>query len=201
MKKTVMEWLSESKLLEKKIGKKENELLGKMYNVTFVHNEDVNYIPENIKSEYESLNKLKSNLDKIKDAIMVYNATTKIVIGEKSMSIAYALSKYTSGESKFEETINKLATKFTQDVNNAKMFSQKEKADLDRQLLTKNNISEKDKALIEATKSKYDIVVKDPLNIVELSAKIYDEKETFNNEVNNKINLSNALTELEIELD
>lgn len=201
MKKTAMEWLSESKLLEKKIGKKENELLGKMYNVTFVHNEDVNYIPENIKSEYESLNKLKSNLDKIKDAIMVYNATTKIVIGEKSMSIAYALSKYTSGESKFEETINKLATKFTQDVNNAKMFSQKEKADLDRQLLTKNNISEKDKALIEATKSKYDIVVKDPLNIVELSAKIYDEKETFNNEVNNKINLSNALTELEIELD
>lgn len=201
MKKTVMEWLSESKLLEKKIGKKENELLGKMYNVTFVHNEDVNYIPENIKSEYKSLNKLKSNLDKIKDAIMVYNATTKVVIGEKSMSIAYALSKYANGQSKFEETINKLAVKFTQDVNDAKMLSQKEKADLDRQLLTKNNISEKDKALIEATKSKYDIVVKDPLNIVELSVKIYDEKEIFNNEVNNKINLSNALTELEIELD
>lgn len=201
MKKTVMEWLSESKLLEKKIGKKENELLGKMYNVTFVHNEDVNYIPENIKSEYNSLNKLKSNLDKIKDAIMVYNATTKVVIGEKSMSIAYALSKYANGQSKFEETINKLAVKFTQDVNDAKMLSQKEKADLDRQLLTKNNISEKDKALIEATKSKYDIVVKDPLNIVELSVKIYDEKEIFNNEVNNKINLSNALTELEIELD
>lgn len=201
MKKTVMEWLSESKLLEKKIGKKENAILGKMYSVTFVHNEDTSYIQENIKSEYEALSKLKSNLDKIKDAIMIYNATTKIVVAGKEMSIAYALNKYTSGTTKFEETVNRLATKFTQDVNNAKMVSQKEKSDLDRQLLTKNNISEKDKALIESTKSKYDIVVKDPLNIVELSANIYDEKENFDNEVNNKINLSNALTELEIKLD
>ena len=45
------------------------------------------------------------------------------------------------------------------------------------------------------------MVVKDPLNIVELSSKIYEEREVFENEVNNKINLSNALTELEIELD
>lgn len=200
-KKTVLEWLSESKLLEKRISKKEKELLSKAYSVTLVYNQDENYIPEEILSEYESLLKLKSNLDKIKDAVMVYNATKIITIGDKEMSIAYALNKYSRNDDSFEQSINKLATQFTTSVNNAKLTSQREKAELDRQLLTKNNISEKDKALLETTKSKYDVVVKDPLNIVELSSKIYEEREIFENEVNNKINLSNALTELEIELD
>lgn len=201
MKMTVLEWLSESKLLEKKISKKEKELLGKAYSVTLVHNQDETYIEDKIVSEYESLIKLKSNLDKIKDAIMVYNATTKIVVGEKEMSIAYALNKYANKNNSFEDGINKLANKFTLDVNNAKSISQREKAELDRQLLTKNNISEKDKALLEVTKSKYEVVVKDPLKIVELSSKIYEDREVFDNEVNNKINLQNALTELEINLD
>lgn len=201
MRKTVLEWLSESKLLEKKISKKESELLGKAYNVTLYHNQDNNYVPEKIVSEYESLMKLKSNLDKIKNAIMVYNATTNIVVGDKEMSIAYALNKYANKNNSFEDGINRLATKFTNDVNNAKLLSQREKAELDRQLLTKNNISEKDKALLEVTKSKYEVVIKDPLNIVELSSKIYEEREVFDNEVNNKINLQNALTELEINLD
>lgn len=202
MKKTVLEWLSESKLLEKRISKKEKELLSKAYSVTLVYNQDENYIPEEILSEYESLLKLKSNLDKIRDAIMVYNATKIITIGDKEMSIAYALNKYAKKDNdSFEQAINRLATQFTTSVNNAKLTSQREKAELDRQLLTKNNISEKDKALLETTKSKYDVVVKDPLNIVELSSKIYEEREIFENEVNNKINLSNALTELEIELD
>lgn len=201
MKMTVLEWLSESKLLEKKISKKEKELLGKAYSVTLVHNQDETYVEDKIVSEYESLIKLKSNLDKIKDAIMVYNATTKIVVGEKEMSIAYALNKYANKNNSFEDGINKLATKFTLDVNNAKSISQREKAELDRQLLTKNNISEKDKALLEVTKSKYEVVVKDPLKIVELSSKIYEDREVFDNEVNNKINLQNALTELEINLD
>lgn len=202
MKKTVLEWLSESKLLEKKISKKEKELLSKAYSVTLVHNQDENYVPEKILAEYESLIKLKSNLDKIKDAIMVYNATKIITIGDKEMSIAYALNKYAKKDNdSFEQAINRLATQFTTNVNNAKLTSQREKAELDRQLLTKNNISEKDKALLETTKSRYDVVVKDPLNIVELSSKIYEEREIFDNEVNNKINLSNALTELEINLD
>ena len=201
MKMTVLEWLSESKLLEKKISKKEKELLGKAYSVTLVHNQDETYIEDKIVSEYESLIKLKSNLDKIKDAIMVYNATTKIVVGEKEMSIAYSLNKYANKNNSFEDGINKLANKFTLDVNNAKSISQREKAELDRQLLTKNNISEKDKALLEVTKSKYEVVVKDPLKIVELSSKIYEDREVFDNEVNNKINLQNALTELEINLD
>lgn len=202
MKKTVLEWLSESKLLEKRISKKEKELLSKAYSVTLVYNQDENYIPEEVLSEYESLLKLKSNLDKIKDAIMVYNATKIIAIGNKEMSIAYALNKYArKDDNSFEQSINRLATQFTTSVNNAKLTSQREKAELDRQLLTKNNISEKDKALLETTKSRYDVVVKDPLNIVELSSKIYEEMEAFENEVNNKINLSNALTEIEIELD
>lgn len=201
MKKTVLEWLGESKLLEKRISKKEKELLSKAYSVTLVYNQDENYIPEEILSEYESLLKLKSNLDKIKDAVMVYNATKIITIGDKEMSIAYALNKYSRNDDSFEQSINKLATQFTTSVNNVKLTSQREKAELDKQLLTKNNISEKDKALLETTKSKYDVVVKDPLNIVELSSKIYEEREVFENEVNNKINLSNALTELEIELD
>lgn len=202
MKKTVLEWLSESKLLEKRIFKKEKELLSKAYSVTLVYNQDENYIQEEILSEYESLLKLKYNLDKIKDAIMVYNATKIITIGDKEMSIAYALNKYAKKDNdSFEQAINRLATQFTTSVNNAKLTSQREKAELDKQLLTKNNISEKDKALLETTKSKYDVVVKDPLNIVELSSKIYEEREVFENEVNNKINLSNALTELEIELD
>lgn len=202
MKKTVLEWLSESKLLEKRISKKEKELLSKAYSVTLVYNQDENYIQEEILSEYESLLKLKYNLDKIKDAIMVYNATKIITIGDKEMSIAYALNKYAKKDNdSFGQAINRLATQFTTSVNNAKLTSQREKAELDKQLLTKNNISEKDKALLETTKSKYDVVVKDPLNIVELSSKIYEEREVFENEVNNKINLSNALTELEIELD
>lgn len=177
-------------------------MLSKAYSVTLVYNQDENYIQEEILSEYESLLKLKYNLDKIKDAIMVYNVTKIITIGDKEMSIAYALNKYAKKDNdSFEQAINRLATQFTTSVNNAKLTSQREKAELDKQLLTKNNISEKDKALLETTKSKYDVVVKDPLNIVELSSKIYEEREVFENEVNNKINLSNALTELEIELD
>ena len=109
-----------------------------------MYNQDENYIQEEILSEYESLLKLKYNLDKIKDAIMVYNATKIITIGDKEMSIAYALNKYAKKDNdSFEQAINRLATQFTTSVNNAKLTSQREKAELDKQLLTKNNISEK----------------------------------------------------------
>lgn len=202
MRKTVLEWLSESKLLTKKVQKKEKELLSKMYSVTLVHNENKDFINENVKSEYESLVKLKSNLDKIKDAIMQYNATTKIKVENKEMSIAYALGLYNPDDDySFEYNVIRASAKFVQEVDKAKIKSQQEKSDLDRQLLSKNNISEKDKAMVEIAKASYDVLVKDPLNILELASKLQEEKETFENEVNNKINLSNALTELEINLD
>lgn len=154
-----------------------------------------------IKNEYTSLLKLKGNLDKIKNAIMIYNATTDINVNGKTMSIAYALNKYSNENNLFENRIKNEATKFLKSIEQVKKVSQKEKSELDKQLLTKNNISKKDKTLLEVTKSKYDICVSDPLNIVELANKISEDCEAFNNEVNNKINLSNALTRLEIELN
>lgn len=201
MKKTVLEWLNEVKILEKRVGKKESELIKNLYSISLDYKKDETYKADEVKSDYQSLIKLKDNLDKIKNAIMVYNATTQIVVGDKTMSIAYALNKYTKSNLYFEEDIKNKASKFIKEIENVKTQSQKEKADLDKQLLTKNNISEKDKALLEVTKSKYDIIIVDPLNIVELANKLFEDKEIFNNEVNNKINLSNALTSLEINLD
>lgn len=110
MKKTVLEWLSEGKLLEKKIEKKEANLIKNAYKITMVHNEDKNYNEEAIKAEYVSLNKLKDNLDLIKDSIMVYNATTKIKIGYKEMSLAYALNKYANrAKSDFDKKLVKVS--------------------------------------------------------------------------------------------
>lgn len=201
MKKTVLEWLSEGKLLEKKIEKKEANLIKNAYKITMVHNEDKNYNEEAIKAEYVSLNKLKDNLDLIKDSIMVYNATTKIKIGDKEMSLAYALNKYANrAKSDFDKKLVKVGNDRITDESKMRELSQREKADLDRQLNAKSNISEKDKALIEMTKGTYDVVVKDPLNVIELASKVADEMELFNMEVNNKINLSNATTYLDLNI-
>lgn len=198
MKKTVLEWLSEAKLLDKKIEKKENELLSKSYSISFKH-ENVVYKEDEVKSSYQSLITLKENRDKIKNALMIYNATTSITIGKKTMSIVYALSKL-SNKNKFFEKIQETYDSYLEELENKKEIAQREINSLDKQLLTKNNISEKDRAFLEVAKSGYEVIIHDPLNIVELFSKEQDEEDEFNREVHNKINILNATTYLDIDI-
>lgn len=198
MKKTVLEWLSEAKLLDKKIEKKENELLSKFYSISFKH-ENVDYKEDEVKSSYQSLIALKENRDKIKNALMIYNATTNITIGKKTMSIVYALSKL-SNKNKFFEKIQETYDSYLEELENKKEISQREINSLDKQLLTKNSISDKDKAFLKIAKSGYEVIIHDPLNIVELFSKEQDEEDEFNREVHNKINILNATTYLDIDI-
>ena len=122
MKKVIAEWLGELKLTEKKIKKTYDELSKK--NMFIVENlqdselykEKLEEEKKEIQSSYQSLNKLIENRNKIKSAIMSFNASNTIKIDDKEYIIALALELYKGKEIvKIEELLEKKFAKIQEE--------------------------------------------------------------------------------------
>lgn len=206
MKKTVMEWLGEVKLFNKKIAKKEFEL----------ENTDLFYADTNIRYDkekakkyleetnalYQSYKQLVANRNKIRQAILQFNACTFIEIGEMKITIAEALERLKNNENIIidilEENINNMISKEAE----LKLVQENEVKEFEKMLYGSNKsigniaISEK----LEERRKSYTPIIEEIFDLKKELEKEKEFKDEFDQKINTLINILNVQNTLEIEL-
>lgn len=207
MEKTVMEWLGEVKLYNKKIEKKQKELYR---TELFCADTSIRYDKEkgkkyldDVKSLYQSYKQLVKNRNKIRQAILQFNAVTFVEVGDIKLTIAEALERVKKSDS-FIITLLE---------NNIKMISEK------REELTETQeieVKELEKTLYGSTKSlgstaiseklaerreAYNPIIEEAFDLKGELSKEREARENFMERINTQINIANVKHTLDIELD
>lgn len=192
--------LDERGLVEKKI-------LDKIRRAKFVSDSKTEYDEKDIVSEYQSIRDLITYYDNLNNAIIRSNATTKIVVGGKEMSVAEAISMRNRlrndlpGSSTFEYT---LCSIMASKLRDEKLFADGENRRLEKSVETMfsdmlsgegDNTSAQ---IIEEYKNKNMVKVIDPLGVEKLVADIQEEMSDTLNELETQIKVSNATTTIEV---
>lgn len=164
--------------------------------------ETVNRFKESVLSDYESLRKLISNRDKIKKAIVLSNATTTVVIGDKEYSVAEAIERKNSIE--YEKSLlNRLKTQHREVLSNVNMNNSRMEDNLERQenTMRENGLSADDiRVSTELYRKQNGWEMIDPLNIRLTIKELEDYIDAFETEVDHVLSTSNAITTVDIDL-
>lgn len=210
--KSVAEWLGELKIYNKRITRLESEIkktdLFIVKPKAFVDEEEMQRQMDEAKSKITSYKKLISNRSVIKEALMIFNATTKITVGDIEMTIASALTKYsdmmTKGKGGFIE--DKLI-KSMNEKQKAVQELERKQADELRRYESELNSSNKQigKATLEerllSKKEELKPVLKTAFDLEKEYQELCENEEHFLEEVNIQINIANVKHELDINLD
>lgn len=205
---TVTEALKELKLYDDKIykaigraefvgaAKKNSELIGHKKKSTY---------EIDAKSSFDSITAMIDNRDALKSAIVNSNAITKVEIGGVTMTVAAAIEKKSSIEYD-KRFLYAMKEQFDQAVSTVSRENAKVDAQCDRLIETQlsgDNKQKIDKVDIEAFTAPYrkqrEFAIVDPLDIEKRIVELETNIDTFEAEVDTKLNVSNALTTIEID--
>ncbi|MCG8332186.1 MAG: hypothetical protein MI974_31160 [Chitinophagales bacterium] len=206
-KMTIHRGLAELKLLDARIEKNINLLLpsgimqeGKLVNDYYKKEE----FEKNAKAKFQSIQDLIKRKNLIKSAIVKVNTITEVQIGEKKYTIADAINFKAIIKAK-KILVEELTTKHRQ--AKAKAEEKNKKVDdnalkLAEAALQKDNVKINDGDAIAITepyvkKNKFHLI--DPLNVEELVAKLQEEIDEFETEVDAVLSEINAVTYIEID--
>lgn len=205
--KTVMEWLGDKKLYDKKIIKllqqiRDTQLFAGKPNL-YADKEAMKKDMSEAKALVDSYIKMNKNINKIQEAIMQFNATHTIEISGKEFTIAAALKMYKDYDST-------LANIIKNNINQAdrlkKQLEDKQELEvktLEQQLNSSNkqvgNQAFEDK--LKSKKDDYEPVMEYAFDLLKSYTEMEDFKENFLQSVNTKINILNVQETLEIDLD
>lgn len=206
IKKTVLEWVSYRKITAGKI-KKLKAKLSDCYDVRY-SSETKKIVDSDVIGDYDSLINLSINYEKVSNALIQFNANTIIEVAGEKMTMVRAIERYreisgskdTSDYTLFEK-IDRVVDTMGDKIAKKQENSLSEKSEIDKSLLSRPNISEKDKIIAENLKSQYDVIIDDPINIRDIHTRLREQKDLFMEQVNNKINLCNALNSINIDID
>ena len=205
---TVTEALKELKLYDDKIykaidraefvgaAKKNSDMIGHKKKETYEND---------AKSSFDSISALIRNRDALKSAIVNSNATTMVEIGGIEMTVAAAIERKTSIQYD-KQFLNAMKSQFNAAISRVANENTKVDTQCDKLIETQlsgDNKQKLDKVDIEAFTAPYrkqrEFSLLDPLNIekkiIELEARI----DAFEAEVDTKLNVSNALTTVEVD--
>lgn len=207
MEKTVMEWLGEVKLYNKKIEKKENEL---NHTDLFCADTAIRYDKEKakktleeVKALYQSYKQLVKNRNKIRQAILKFNATTYVEVGNNSFTIAEALERLKKSDNFIVELLENNVDSMVEKEEELKYMQENEVKDLEKIIYGSNKalgstaISEK----IEERREAYRPIIEEAFDIKEELEKEKEEREEFYQRINTQLNIANVKHTLDIELD
>lgn len=205
---TVTEALKELKLYDDKIykaidraefvgaAKKNSDMIGHKKKETYEND---------AKSSFDSISALIRNRDTLKSAIVNSNATTMVEIGGTEMTVAAAIERKTSIEYD-KQLLNAMKSQFNAAISrvaneNTKVDNQCDK--LIETQLSGDNKQKLDKVDIEAFTAPYrkqrEFSLLDPLNIEKKITELEARIDAFEAEVDIKLNVSNALTTVEVD--
>lgn len=207
MKKTVMEWLGEVKLYDKKISKKEKELFDTQL---FYADTSIRYDKEAAKKHldearalYQSYKQLVKNKNKIRQAILQFNACTFIKIGDRELTIAEALERIKNSDETIIDLLENNISALAKKKDLLLEMQEDEVKDFERMLYGSNKslgnaaISEK----LEERRKDYTPVIEEIFDLKKELEKEKEEKEEFEQKINTLINVANVQNTLDIELD
>lgn len=170
----------------------------------------VNGIPvkefeEEVKSKYQKISDLIARVEKIKAALSLSNAATRITVNGKDMSVAEAIYMMQHGIKSKQNLLLTMMRKLTEaqriiEIENGARLDER----LDRYIQSvygskdKVTAEELDKASKDfKARNEYKLV--DPIGIVDKIATLTEEIDKFQAAVDSAIQISNATTYIEIE--
>lgn len=205
--KTVMEWLGDKKLYDKKIAKllmqiRDTQLFAGKPNL-YADKEGMKKDMADAKALVDSYVTMNKNVNKIQEAIMNFNATHTIEISGKEFTIAAALKMYKN----FDDALLLILQRNVADsVILKKKLEDKQEIEvksLEQQLNSSNkqvgNQAFEDK--LKSKKEDYEPVMEYAFDLVKACTEMSDFQEEFIQNVNTKINIINVQETLTINLD
>lgn len=205
--KTVMEWLGDKKLYDKKIIKliqqiKDTQLFTGKPNL-YADKEGMKEDMADAKALVDSYIRMKENLNKIQDAIMKFNATHTIEVSGKEFTISAALKMYKNYDNNLTNVIKDNILKADSLKRQLEFKQETEVKNLELQLNSSNkqvgNQAFEDK--LKSKKDDYEPVMEYAFDLMETYNKMNDFEEEFLQSVNTKINIINVQETLTIDLD
>lgn len=149
---------------------------------------------------YQSITDLIALRDKIKSAIVLSNATTKLTVGEKEMTVAEAIEYKTSIEFKID-LLHRMKNQYKEAVAHVNRYNERVEENLDSQV---SNLAGKDSnksnlaGYMEEYRKQNSWVVVDPLNLKAKIDTLEEEITDFETNVDVALSISNATTFISI---
>ena len=155
------------------------------------------------KEKYQSIVDLIARRDAIKRAVILSNATTKVIIGDKEYTVAEAIDAKNNGIELYRHLLNHL-TRMYREANNL-CESNNRNVENKADEYVKNLFSAKDDTQSEnALKAREEFIKSQSFSIVdaigiEEEIKKYDSLiSQFNIDIDSALSVSNAITEIEV---
>ena len=157
---------------------------------------------KNVQADYESICKLLKNADDIKSKIVLSNATTKINIGEETMTVAEAIERKSS--IKFEEKLlSRMTTQYNDIIGTVNVYNENMEESLDQQVTNLGGKDGSDKNKLSGYMEEYrkqnGWSVIDPIQLRNKIEELDEKIANFKNNVDVALSISNATTFIEIE--
>lgn len=193
---TVVRGLTQLKNLDKKIQKV-------TYDAEFVSvRGEIRKPSENSKQaqrRFQQINDLISFRQKLKSALILSNATTKVKICGKEMTIAEVIEEKNAIKHK-QELLRRLKDQYTRCVNEVEAVNQNLRRKLENETMNKNE--KDDKTSIEEYQRGYmklhQIELYDPISVKSQIDKLENYIDNFQAEVDHVLSESNATTKVEV---
>lgn len=207
MKMSVTQGLAELKLLDKRINKAIHYNDYCAYTVgdaKSVNNMSRSEFEDQIKSSWDSINKLMQRRANIKSLIINSNAATNVKIGDITMTRAEAIERKSSICYQ-KELLTKLKAMYNNandTVERGNIQARQKAQDSIERFLGKDGKASIESAdvdnIFDSIFSKYKYTMIDPINISEQIKNLEKEIEDFENNVDFVLSTSNATTEIEV---
>lgn len=208
IKMSIHRGLSELKMLDKRIERsiKESKFVGsKKKSAENVNNTTTSKdkFIENIKKEYQSIQALIKRRTEIKRLIVLSNAKTMVVVGDKEYTVAEAIENKKIIENK-KELLKQLRTQLNTNMAQVSKKNEEVESRLDEQIQIMLGSDKQSKTaglegFINQYKEQNEWELVDGLEINEEINKLENEIEEFENNIDFVLSESNAVTFIEVE--
>ena len=200
--------LSELKTLDNRISKKISNLNQVDYKKnsaekTYKTKSTIKDFEESVKAELDSITQLISNRNKIKNAVVLSNASTKVTISGKEYTVAEAIERKNSITLE-RSLITRLVGNYKLAMNTVNSNNQEAELKAESQVNAILGSDAKTEEKLETMKkvienNSWSLI--DPVDTVKLVEEMTTEVEAFETEVDYILSVSNATTVVEIDLD
>lgn len=208
IKMSIHRGLSELKMLDKRIERsvKDSKFIGsKKKSAENVNNTTTSKdkFIENIKKEYQSIQALIKRRTEIKRLIVLSNAKTMVVVGDKEYTVAEAIENKKIIENK-KELLKQLKTQLNTNMAQVSKKNEEVESRLDEQIQIMLGSDKQSKTaglegFINQYKEQNEWELVDGLGINEEINKLENEIEEFENNIDFVLSESNAVTFIEVE--
>lgn len=210
---TIHRALAELKVIDSRIDKAINSgvyVCANKHSNEKIQGVTVNDYKERMKASYQKVTDLIARRNAIKRAVVLSNATTKVKISDKEVTVAEAIELKNHGmefKSRFVNTMNIQNNLANSEINKNSGEAIEKKAEqyvlAVIQAQPKDSKMAVDSDAMQAMRkdyiknNTYDLI--DPLNVTKLIEQMSAEVDEFNTEIDAALSVSNAITVIEIE--